>query len=344
MSGEEQTHLSIGAGEKFALIALPRAKLSDALDNLSIAEDLWIARTLPLSIADHWQRWIGEIRTKQLHDAGCYLVAKMRAVSPELLDVENQRLMHRLTFFMDGLLIAATPFCAAKPFMVTGANVDGEISIRQIADLQLPRHLAFNETSILAHLTETDMRDAHNIGEAIAMIASATDYSRLKRALSAFLTGVHEDRYDERLHQFCRCIDGVVLSRKGKGEADFASRTADFIGEGHKDVMSEMYRMRSAVEHLRPAESEAANALTLQDQRSRILHRALQAESIARHCMRQVLLQQDVRTCFANDDDLACFWALEDDERHLKWGTALNFEAHLSNLLDPRYVTDNDIG
>ena len=54
----------------------------------------------------------------------------------------------------------------------------------------------------------------------------------------------------DRLHQYSRCIDGLILPDAGKTKQQFRSRTELFIGSGHHDLMGEIYDVRSAVEHL----------------------------------------------------------------------------------------------
>ena len=53
-----------------------------------------------------------------------------------------------------------------------------------------------------------------------------------------------------RIHSDCRCIDGLILPDQGKTRQQFKSRTELFIGAEHHGLMSELYDIRSAVEHL----------------------------------------------------------------------------------------------
>ena len=274
----------ISAGEKFALIALPRANVAESVTTISLNSYLWVMRCLPFEVADHWQRWIGEIRTKDLQVTGLFLLAKDRSQTPQR-DSDNDQLMRRICYLFDALLIAQTPACPVTPFLLAGANADGDVSIRRISDLQRPVWCAFKQLAILKQIDDQTLRIAAKLAAAITVINETADYVRFKRAISAFFVGIHQGRWDERLHQFCRCIDGIILSRQGKGEADFTARTVFFIGGGHSEVTRQMYRMRSAVEHLRPAETEASDKRTLREQRLCVIERALQAETIARHAL-----------------------------------------------------------
>lgn len=328
---------------KFSLLALPRVNLAGLDADLALSKGLQVTRTLPLPIEDHWQRWIGEIRTRQLQDAGCYLWVTGPTSTPEVLDADNQELMRRICGFLDALLVVETPHCAANPFLLTGANVSGEIRVRQLSDLPMPIRRAYNQKAILRALTQQDFESAAVVADALSRITAEQQHMRLKRAISAFLAGIHETRHDERLHQFCRCIDGIVLSGKGSGKKDFKSRTALFTGAGHEAVADEIYEMRSAVEHLRPAESEAVGCADLKAQRIRVIERAVQAEIIARHCLNRILLSADLLRRFESDDQIKQFWALSEDEQRKAWGV-LNFDGDLAQAVETQFVGNDDLG
>ena len=178
--------------EKFALIALPRANLADSVIDLVLPGGLRVARALPLQIEDHWQRWVGEIRTKQLQDADCCLLVTCPTSSPEILDADNQDLMRRVCGFLDALLIVNTPFCAAGPLLLTGANVSGEIGIRQLSNLPMPIRRAYKQDAILQVLERQDFEQAAVVADSLSNIVARQGHIRLKRAISAFLAAVHE--------------------------------------------------------------------------------------------------------------------------------------------------------
>ena len=334
----------ISADEKFALVALPRANVADSVTSLSLNSSVWVMRSLPFGMSDYWQQWIGEIRAKELQGVGLFLLTKAHAENPAVLDGENQLLTQKVSRLFDGLIIAEMPKCPTRPFVLTGANVNGDISIRQLSNLRSPVWYAFAQAEILRQINEQALRSAASFGDAIAAINKTNEYVRLKRALSAFFAGVYEERFEERLHQFCRCIDGIVLSRRGKGEADFTARTVLFIGDGHHEVMKDMYRMRSAVEHLRLAESEATGKTGVRGKRLCVIERALQAEAIARHALQGVLLDRNLRGCFGDENKLEDFWRASEKDRRERWGQPLDFQTDLAKVVDPQYVTEHDLG
>ena len=334
----------IADGEKFSLLVLPRMGLDDAITGLTLPGGLCLTRTLPLAIADHWQRWVGELRTKDIEGAGAYLLLSRHSQTPDVLDGDNQSLMQTVCQYWDAVMIVGTPFVSSCPKLLTGANVSGEIRIRQLSDLRIPVRRAYNQNAILRRLQSHDFDNAVVVSDNLSRIASGPGHVRLKRALSAFFTGIHDQRHDERLHQFCRCIDGIILSGKGSGRKDFNSRTALFIGSGHEVIADEIYQMRSAVEHLRPAESEAVACADLKAQRTRVLTRSVQAEMIARHCMRRILMTDNLLCQFKDDTYIGQFWTQSDSDRRSAWGDSIDFNNQLESAVDMQFVDNSDLG
>ena len=55
----------------------------------------------------------------------------------------------------------------------------------------------------------------------------------------------------DRIHQYCRCIDGPILPAIERTKRLFKNRTQLFIGSTHHDLMGGLYDIRSNVDHLR---------------------------------------------------------------------------------------------
>jgi len=82
--------IQINLNEKYALIAMPRMlSRCDVADELQIETDLWIKRSLPFGIAEHWREWIGSIATDELEKANLFLLTKGSSAEPATLDGDN---------------------------------------------------------------------------------------------------------------------------------------------------------------------------------------------------------------------------------------------------------------
>lgn len=339
----EETTLQIDKNDKFALITLPFPQIDGGITELSLGSDIWLTKHAPLNLTANWREWIGTIRNEQFQKANGFLIIKCPASQPSILDGENQTLMQQICYVLDGLLIVTTPYCQSPPFLITGANVDGTVSVRGIQELTQPVCKAFNQSSIMGKLNVCDFQQAKKLGDALESVNANPAHSRIKRALSAFFAGIRDTRSEERLHQFCRSIDGIIFSRKGQGKRDFRERACDFIDTKPDDIMDEIYEMRSAVEHLRPAESEVQNT-DLRRRRLRVLERSVQSEAIARFALQRVLLNNNLLRQFEDDQAIERFWTNPENTRRNEWGTPLNFNNELQSLLDQQFVDDADLG
>jgi hypothetical protein len=125
----------------------------------------------------------------------------------------------------------------------------------------------------------------------------------------------------DRLHQYCRCIDGLIVSKQGEAKKRFKSRTELFIGPRLHDIMGETYDVRSDVEHLHENKH-----LEVFDRAARLdLVKKLELmEYIARSALVRILLGCNLWPHFANTSALQAFWAFDDRQRRALWGPAIN--------------------
>lgn len=332
----------IEPGHKFALLALPIRNLAASLGATRLTGGLELIRQSPLAMPEQWRRWIGELGEKAVSGTAAYLLLSRPSVRPDVLDGENQALMQAVCYFWDSLLMVETP-CCGEPQLLSGANVNGEIKVRSLRKLCTPVRHAYSQATRLRQLAPPDFAQASTVYKKLHTLAGSSAHQRFQRALSAFFEGIHESRHDRRLHQFCRCIDGIICSRKGKGLADFQNRTALFIGVGHENVTGEIYQMRGAVEHLRPATTEAVGCNDEVSKRRRVIERAVQAEIIARHCVIRIMSSDNLLDRYKTDDEIDTLWSLAQPEQKTVWGDALDFNADVSGAFDPALVDDRDL-
>lgn len=100
---------AIAMGEKFALLAVPKANVFSLAGITSLSNNRWTMRILPMELAEHWRNWIGEIKTQQITEAGFYLLATSQTERPSIFDGDNQRLIRQVGALWDGLMITHTP-------------------------------------------------------------------------------------------------------------------------------------------------------------------------------------------------------------------------------------------
>src|SRR5262249_50265316 len=133
---------------------------------------------------------------------------------------------------------------------LAGYRQDGEINVRSQHDYEPPI------ASMVRHypaVTLAELQQAAHIASQMAAIEAEPLNGgrwRLFRVLRLYLEARAIRDNMDRLHEYCRCIDGLIVSKQGQARKQFKSRTELFIGPRHHDMMGETYDVRSDVEHL----------------------------------------------------------------------------------------------
>ena len=166
------------------------------------------------------------------------------------------------------------------------------------------------------------------------------DRWRFLRCHDVYRKGRIEFDLLDRLHQFTRCIEGLIAAPRGDTTRQFANRTALFIGPHHRDLMKELYQVRSDIEHLNEHKH-----LMARDRPTRIHLAKLEAvsELIARSCLAHILLDRALLTQFGNATAIRTFWAKPEAEMRLIWGPPLDLTGTLQGF-DFDLVSDSDLG
>jgi hypothetical protein len=329
----------IGEGEKYALVALA-VSLDDAVPLQQMTPNHFAFADERFDMPPHWREWLGTIRTQEVEGSNLFLLSKMRSQVPEVVDAETLELKRHAGHFYAGLLLAS-PFAPAhKPVMLAGYRQNGEINVRSQDDYEpaIP--------SMVRHypaVTLAELQLAAKIALQIAAIETAPlngGHWRLFRVFHLYLEARAIRDNMDRLHQYCRCIDGLIVSKQGEAKKQFKSRTELFIGPCHHDMMGLTYDVRSDVEHLHENKH-----LEVFDCAARLeLVKMLEMmEYIARSALVRIVLEPKLWPHFANTPALQAFWALDDRQRRALWGAAINPTDALAEF-DPRYISDAQLG
>jgi hypothetical protein len=309
----------IADGEKYAIIALPRLPLDgqNVPQSMELAPGLSFARRFPFDLEPHWREWIGTVRADQLTKASLILIAKSPSVTPDVLDGENERLIGLVGRFYQGLQIAVPIWADGDVMRLTGANRGGHVDVRQISSINPPSLTHYGKIGLIG-------TDALRVAAKLVPILNEFpkgEYLRLWRVLNAFFSGIVANDLRERLHQFCRCIEGLILADPGQTTKQFKSRTELFVGSRLHEFMGNLYENRSAVEHM----NDPVLAATTERERSEsFVEMTHDSENIARYCLLNILLKPDLLKSYKDETSLAAFWNLEKLDRSKMWGVPLN--------------------
>jgi hypothetical protein len=301
----------------------------------------WAFADARFDMPAHWREWLGTIRTAEVEDSNLFLLSKMRSQAPEILDAETLELKRHALHFYTGLVLASPLAPAHRPVMLVGYRQNGEINVRS-QDVYEP-----TIPSIVRHyppVTLAELQLAAKIATQIAAIEAAAPVSgghwRLFRVLHLYLKARAIQDNMDRLHQYCRCIEGLIVPDIGKTKKQFKSRTELFIGPNHNDMMGATYDVRSDVEHLHENKH-----LEVFDRNARLelVKKLEMMELIARDALVRIVLDRSLWPHFADTPALQAFWALDDQRRRVLWGATINPTDALADF-DPRYISEAQLG
>ena len=313
---------------KFALLAVHEAvtDLPDAPFQLS--DGTWVMASMPpTDYPNTWKEWLGSIRAERLGSANLVLLAEEPSDYPWVLDAVNRRLSDDLglLFYVLHLNVGIVINGDDRTDRLCGTCMNGTLEIRQVD--QMPRFRGtFGQRA--APITKDWLDDSLVLREGVAELkADQTQFKRLTYGLSVLFKGLREEMGCDRLHQFVRSLEGLVLPEKGKTKRQFVHRCQTFAGSGDvtRDILSEAYDLRSATEHLNPPERVLRRSNRLGGVEVACLQRTQQMERLACHAYLRLLRNPDLRRkYFRTDDELARFWKLPDDQRGGLWGPTID--------------------
>ncbi len=323
----------INDGEKYGMVGLS-VKTEGHIPTGLIAPSLWVMADTAFEVPSHWKEWLGSIRAEQIEDFNLFLLSKAPSANPDILDDENNRLKQLAWLFYVGLLLASTFAPAHQPIMLTGVRRADEIDIREQRDFNSPIPKIFLP---YPPVVAADIQLAAKLAgklEALPKASLPGGHWRLLRTLNVYTEARTTSDILDRIHQYSRCIDGLILPDAGKTKQQFKSRTELFIGSRHHDLMGDIYDIRSAVEHLH--ENRYLESFDRAVRLDLIQKEAI-VEYIARTTLARTIEHESLWTHFANTTALARFV-----DARLRWSGG-RFGATLSTRWGVSKVSIQDI-
>lgn len=247
---DENTQNWIATGEKYALLGLNIKADEAGFADEHISPELAVVPRAAFKMPAHWREWLGSIRAEEVEDCDLFILSKLVSKRPDVLDGENQALQAKVWGFYRALLLTSRFATAHKPVILTGSREDSEIDVRQTQDLETPASCVFRG---YPDVSQAELRQAAALAAQlgkISGIATGDSHWRLFRVIHLYVSTRSERDLLHRLHQYARCVDGLILSSPGNGARQFKNRTEPFIGPRHHLLVGEIYETRSEVEHL----------------------------------------------------------------------------------------------
>jgi hypothetical protein len=333
-------------GEKFAIVGL-NVQIDRNLGTVNLPEGLTALPKAAFELPDYWRNWLGTLRSEEVEECTMFLVAKMLAKEPSILDAENQLLQDRVTDWYNGLMLVTKFFQYHDAFLASGSREKDDVDVRHFEAWQPPQRSVLDENS---PIRREELELAALIGAHLGNFKGPwqPDHWRLLRCLGIYQKGRCDQDILNRIHQFVRCIEGLIAPKKigesdatGKQnkqstKAQFKQRTELFVGARHNVLMSDLYETRGEIEHLH--EYRYLNQYD-RAKRVRLVKLEVISEWIARDCLARILLDSALTAHFGNVVALDRFWAMDETDRRAVWGAPIDPVAPISDF---RFDNVND--
>ncbi|MXY70329.1 MAG: hypothetical protein F4Y47_17505 [Acidobacteriia bacterium] len=309
----------------FALIAVSDAYTDLPEGHFQLSDGTWILPHIP--VADNhgiWEEWLGSIRLKHLTEANLVLLVEKPSDTPHFFGDEYLRLSHhlgRLFYLLHlGFGIDVSEDAADR---LTGFSVNGAPDIKSVE--YMPRFYRTQGSSSIP-IAQDWLEDSLVLRSGYGEMASdKTQFRRIIRGLDTLFKGKKEESGQDRLHQFVRALEALVLPKQGKSKKQFVRRCQTFadVGDDAHALFSEAYDLRSATEHLNRWD-KAVMSYRKGEREAICLQRTLQMERLACDAYSRLLRKPALRDHFRTDDAIAEFWKLPNSQRCELWGTRLD--------------------
>jgi hypothetical protein len=325
----------IPAGHKFAFIALDNAGTERGLPaEIGLGERTWAVLGPPVNLPRHWQEWLGSVQAEHLNRATLTFVAIRPSNAVGVLDGENQQLSQcALTLFYSLLLVDVFHYDAG--LLVTGANVDGEVAIRQVTTLEP----FYRPPGVMPERIGAPwLQSALAIAQGMRVVhATPGTHQRLRRGFHAWTRAMQEFNGEDRLHQFVRAVEALVKPEVGRSKNQFMHRGQVFAGNAQhaRERLGELYDLRGAAEHMNPLDAVLAGYR--EAERGMIgLKRSYESQVLASYVYERILTHADLQITFSSDDRIDEFWAKPRDDQVAAWGVPIDVDA----VADGRFTND----
>ena len=306
---------------KFALLTVNNIGTELPPAKFQLSDGTWVMPGVPVHDFGNWKEAIGSIRMERLGRANLVLFVEEPSDNPEIAgDAQHQRLDKDLHIFFCMLhLRTGIEYTAEGADMLCGSSENGVPVIRLMS--QMPTFYQ-SKGWRPAPITKAWLEDGFVLRAGVmAMEADKTQFRRVILGLNTLFNGLKETGQD-RLHQFVRSLEALILPDIGNTKNQFAHRCQTFAraSDDTRALLLEAFDMRSDTEHLNLWDKAVQSYPA--DQREDVCwHRTRQIEHLACDAYSRLLRDAALRDHFRTDAAIAAFWKLPDDQRRALWGT-----------------------
>lgn len=313
----------LDSGDKFCLLSVEGCVSAPQTD-VQLSDGTWALTKLPVELSPTWQKSIGELRTNALQRANFLLLRTLPNGSPGNLDDEHEQLKREVTDTFWLLQLSGPLRYQTATAMLGRADSQGDI-ISQVIQL---KHFYETRGTPLPAVTEQRLEEAVASRQVRAQMRGKPEFARFGRGISILTEGLAEYAGSERLHQFLRSLEALILPETGKTRKQLISRakllTTASVGTGL--VLGQLFDMRSDIEHVHDL-SRTIQYLPATDREAVALRRTRQAEALACFAYRRVFADAALRVNFESDHTIHDFWVQDQLAVRKVWSQSLDLLA-----------------
>ena len=308
---------------KFALLTVNNVYTDLPTSAFQLCDGTWIMPGVPVPDLGIWRKWLGSIRLERLGRANLVLFVEEPSDNPWIFDDVHHRLSDTLglLFYMLHLRVGIEDDGAD---LLVGSSVNAVPEIRRVS--QMPTFYR-SQGRPRAPITRDWLEDSRVLRDAVAPIKDdMTQFRRVIRGLNTLFKGLKEKTGQDRLHQFVRSLEALILPKIGKTKDQFVHRCQTFARacDDTRTLLLEAFEMRSDTEHLNPWDNSLKNKYLPNKREDVCWHRTRQIEHLACDAYSRLFRDPALRKHFRTKDAITAFWKLPDGQRRGFWGTPLD--------------------
>jgi hypothetical protein len=320
---EESMDFAFQPNSKFALLAVENVYTETNGTHRRLADGTWILPSVPLSDLGVWRAWIGSIAAERLAGANLVLLREETDARPDIVDAVHHKLDDDLTRLFYLLQLAdVLEYDNAESLL--GSSVNGQQRVRTMSNLRrfLPSKGYSRQPATVARFEEAI---ALRTGARGLEVSGSAD--RIVRGMNVLFDGLAQNTGQERLHEFVRSLEALIIPDQGKTKKQFVHRCQTFTaGSEVETVLAEAFDMRSDTEHLHDWQRSLEKYKPV-DRENIACLRTRQMERLATTAYAAIFKTPTVRQHFASEASQSAFWQLSEAERQVIWGKPIDLAA-----------------
>jgi hypothetical protein len=308
-------------GQKFAMLVVENTYAELPEGDQILSDGTWLMTRVPISIEDHWARWIGTLRVEGMRESNLVLLRTVADGS------EQYRMSDRLIKLFSLLALDGVPEYA-RAEAVAGTVVQNETGLQNLGRLPTFLHTkGYVRRPVDVARIEQAIKLTNALEQIEGMLPSSK-FLRFMQGLKVLKDGLLQQVGQERIHQFVRSLEALILPTSGSTKRQFAHRCQTFVvaGSQSQTVLEEAFDMRSDTEHLQDW-NRALRSYPVPEREDIAHQRTRQMERLATFAYARILSDRDLWKHFQDDAAQQAFWEMSENPRRTTWGNQLDISA-----------------